>query len=119
MGIGKQGAARSKSVDVRGDGVWPALHAANPIVEIIDGDHQDVGTLVRQGRVDGKPQHHQNHFGGSRKFHGLFDQMDRSNAQRMPMHASPAEAGSATAFLYQSRFQQQATVAEATPTIAI
>lgn len=42
MGIGEKGATGGQAVDVRGESVWVAIKAADPIVLIIDGDEEDI-----------------------------------------------------------------------------
>lgn len=42
MGIEKHGAPLCKAVDIWGVGLWVATETADPVVLVIDGDHQNV-----------------------------------------------------------------------------
>ena len=46
MRVAEQHSSRSKSVDVRGERLRVSPQASNPVVQIIDGDHQDIGRPV-------------------------------------------------------------------------
>ncbi|MEZ5392613.1 MAG: hypothetical protein R2724_06955 [Bryobacterales bacterium] len=52
--VGEQRAARSEPVDVRRAGVGVPVHAADPVVEIVDGDHQDIGVIGGEERRGGE-----------------------------------------------------------------
>lgn len=54
MGVGEEGAVLGDGVDVRGDGIGVAVHAADPVVLVIDGDEEDVGFFGEEGKGEGK-----------------------------------------------------------------
>ena len=43
MGIGEECPGSREAVDVRGASLRVAVEAADPVILIIDGDHQDIG----------------------------------------------------------------------------
>lgn len=44
MPIGEKGTAGGEAIDVWRDGVGVAIETADPVVHIVDGDKEDVGT---------------------------------------------------------------------------
>jgi hypothetical protein len=45
MGVGEQHPARGQAIEVGRLGVRMSTQAADPIVQVIDGDEQDIGAL--------------------------------------------------------------------------
>lgn len=46
MRVAEQHASRSKSVDVRGERLRVSLQTADPVVQIVNSDHQHIGRPV-------------------------------------------------------------------------
>ena len=46
MGIGKEHARGSETIDIRGLGLRMSPHAADPVIEIIYGNEQYIGTAL-------------------------------------------------------------------------
>ena len=53
VGVGEESAAGGQPVHVRRLNLRMTLEAADPVVQIVDGDHQDIGTVVGCWRGDG------------------------------------------------------------------
>ena len=53
MGIGNGGAALGQSLDIGGLNHGMTAQITNPIILIVNGDHQDIGFLVRSGEGEG------------------------------------------------------------------
>ena len=50
MGVQKEGSLLGQAVDVRGEGLRMAVHAADPVIKIINGNEQDVGLACRKAK---------------------------------------------------------------------
>ena len=48
MGVGKEYAAGGEAIKVRGDRLRMSAQATDPVIEIVDRDEQDVGSVRRQ-----------------------------------------------------------------------
>ena len=49
MRIGEEDPTGRETVDVRREGLRMAVKAADPVVEVVDSDHQDVRRILRRG----------------------------------------------------------------------
>lgn len=46
MGIGKQRASLGKSIDVRCQSLRMASQTADPIIQVVDGNQEDIGAFI-------------------------------------------------------------------------
>ena len=45
MSVGEEDASFGETIDIRGEGLRVASHTADPVVEIINSDEEDVGVF--------------------------------------------------------------------------
>lgn len=59
MGVREKNPVRGKTVKVRSQGLGMTSHAANPIVEIVDGDKENIWFFLTESEWTGEePEHH-------------------------------------------------------------
>lgn len=54
MSVGEQDSLGGKAIDVRSERLWVAIEAADPIVEVINGDEKNIGLLLSLGNCANK-----------------------------------------------------------------
>jgi hypothetical protein len=81
MGVGKNSAPFCQRIHMRRDRVRVASEESNPVVEIVDANHQDVGFIGRFGTLancDYLKRQSDHHAGGDYFIHSVLHSKDKS-----------------------------------------